>query len=710
MRILTLGLLTLLAFRLLRLSSCEVLGPDSFVLRVEAEGFMHFHDVDALERFVTSAPSGRQVFHEYIRKGQLQKIKLDLDGNEARLAKYPDPLLIADSAPSDASAAARLVITSHRLPVWRDMTRLTGSPIRHDDIFVANSSNRSKWSVHIILPTFFVNGAAKVRKFTDNLLQLPFLQHFRASGILDEGVNKNIQNFHLAGFHKRSDPSRVKVIRTSHSWRDSLITFIEPGDVELYPYLKSSAAPVPVKVPDSPSAQDLDQVVKLVVKRFPFLAFHGCVAGRDDYDHLYPSLCDVCNSGSKHTSDNMYSVWRGAAYYLHCYRASDTAEPIKIFEVSAKKLKPPSRAALLAARLSSQSSRRGLYLWTSPSLALPPIPLRFMRMSDLKTWDGSLATVLILSGRHSLAHGQKALFAGFELYLDHASVSFSLCANPRLIISPESLYKIDSSGYDVIVLDEFETITQNFSGLTMRKPALCHNIYKSLLHDASLVLALDVSLDTSGVTHLQDLALIGSENSCVHWNRYLRNQREARFYISNNRWNSELLGSLESGLKVYIPMFSSPETALALHQKLESLGFRGHCFTKLLSEVEKKETFADINSAVRGLDYLIATPVMTCGINITVAGFDVAFAHFRTNAGIFFYSAYQMLYRVQILCSQRVHILTDLRRDSLPVFCEDLLAFIAHCCNYAKFPKLEEAHCERILTTDGHFVLKLCPA
>ncbi|PKC72372.1 hypothetical protein RhiirA1_389798 [Rhizophagus irregularis] len=630
MRILTLGLLTLLAFRLLRLSSCEVLGPDSFILRMEAEGFMHFHDVDALERFVTSAPSGRQVFHEYIRKGQLQKIKLDLDGNEARLAKYPDPLLIADSAPSDASAAARLVITSHRLPVWRDMTR--------------------------------------------------------------------------------SDPSRVKVIRTSHSWCDSLITFIEPGDVELYPYLKSSAAPIPVKVPDSPSAQDLDQVVKLVVKRFPFLAFHGCVAGRDDYDHLYPSLCDVCNSGSKYTSDNMYSVWRGAAYYLHCYRASDTAEPIKIFEVSAKKLKPPSRAALLAARLSSQSSRRGLYLWTSPFLALPPIPLRFMRMSDLKTWDGSPATVLILSGRHSLAHGQKALFVGFELYLDHASVSFSLCANPSLIISPESLYKIDSSGYDVIVLDEFETIIQNFSGLTMRKPALCHNIYKSLLHDASLVLALDVSLDTSGVTHLQDLALIGSENSCVHWNRYLRNQREARFYISNNRWNSELLGSLESGLKVYIPMFSSPETALALHQKLESLGFRGHCFTKLLSEVEKKETFADINSAVRGLDYLITTPVMTCGINITVAGFDVAFAHFRTNAGIFFYSAYQMLYRVQILCSQHVHILTDLRRDSLPVFCEDLLAFIAHCCNYTKFPKLEEAHCERILTTDGHFVLKLCPA
>jgi len=39
---------------------------------------------------------------------------------------------------------------------------------------------------------------------------------------------------------------------------------------------------------------------------------------------------------------------------------------------------------------------------------------------------------------------------------------------PKLIISPESIHKLGATGYDVIILDEFETITQNFSGPTMK--------------------------------------------------------------------------------------------------------------------------------------------------------------------------------------------------------------------------------------------------
>ncbi|CAG8698286.1 10525_t:CDS:2, partial [Funneliformis mosseae] len=137
-------------------------------------------------------------------------------------------------------------------------------------------------------------------------------------------------------------------------------------------------------------------------------------------------------------------------------------------------------------------------------------------LSDLKRLDSSLALVLILSGRRSLAHGQKALFKGFELYLDR---------------NPESLHKLSASGYNAIILDEFKTITQNFSGPTMgNKNTLCHDIYKSLLHSARLVIALDAFLDSSSTVHLQDLTLIDAEKSTVHWNRYLRDKRNARFY------------------------------------------------------------------------------------------------------------------------------------------------------------------------------------
>jgi len=81
---------------------------------------------------------------------------------------------------------------------------------------------------------------------------------------------------------------------------------------------------------------------------------------------------------------------------------------------------------------------------------------------------------------------------------------------------------------------------------------------------------------------------------------------------------------------------------------------------------------------VANLDYLIATPVMTCGVSITIENFDMTFAHFRTLAGLTSNEAYQMLHRVRKLNQNVVHVLTDLRGDNLPTDREDLLCFIGY--------------------------------
>jgi len=121
--------------------------------------------------------------------------------------------------------------------------------------------------------------------------------------------------------------------------------------------------------------------------------------------------------------------------------------------------------------------------------------------------------------------------------------------------------------------------------------------------------------------------------------------------------------------------------AEALHKELASHGYRGKCFSKRLSETEKKEIFADVNDAVVNLDYLIATPVMTCGVSITIENFDMTFAHFRTLAGLTSNEAYQMLHHIRKLNQNVVHVLTDLRGDNLPTVREDLLRFIGYRCN-----------------------------
>src|SRR6185436_2137540 len=47
----------------------------------------------------------------------------------------------------------------------------TGSDISMNDVLVADSSNETKWSQHLTLPSYFVRGAYKARKFTARILE-----------------------------------------------------------------------------------------------------------------------------------------------------------------------------------------------------------------------------------------------------------------------------------------------------------------------------------------------------------------------------------------------------------------------------------------------------------------------------------------------------------------------------------------------------------
>ncbi|CAG8797280.1 23778_t:CDS:2, partial [Dentiscutata erythropus] len=162
---------------------------------------------------------------------------------------------------------------------------------------------------------------------------------------------------------------------------------------------------------------------------------------------------------------------------------------------------------------------------------------------------------------------------GFKSYLKLDMKKLNPKDTPKLIISPESIHKLGATGYDIIILDEFETITQNFSGPTMKKLKLSHNVYKFLLQSALLILALDAILDSDSLIHLQNISKIDAENSTVIWNQHIRDKRHTLIHINTKKWNAELIGALRQGLKVYIPMFASAEMAEALHKELASHGY-----------------------------------------------------------------------------------------------------------------------------------------
>ena len=69
---------------------------------------------------------------------------------------------------------------------------ITELNLSKNDIIIADSSNETKWSKHLILPRYFVRGASKAQKFTSRILELlPERMH----PFIDEKVNKDLHCF-----------------------------------------------------------------------------------------------------------------------------------------------------------------------------------------------------------------------------------------------------------------------------------------------------------------------------------------------------------------------------------------------------------------------------------------------------------------------------------------------------------------------------------
>ncbi|CAG8785898.1 12694_t:CDS:2, partial [Dentiscutata erythropus] len=633
------------------LYASENIQPEGWVIQQEfPHSYRYFDNLSKFEIWHESISENQRTFHEVIRIGQPQKIKIDMDDELEKFASYPDPLDRIEKALGQKSFDGYIANT--HLHTWQKSTdimrkkdeislyiknalriaikEISGLNLLKNDIIIADSSNEMKWSKHLILPKYFVRGASKARKFTLRILELlPERMH----PFIDEKVNKDLHCFRLAGSHKAKDSSRIKRICSNHTWRESLITHIEKDSIELWPYEWEEDKKLKN---ESVSHEESDTAIKIVEKQFPFLSYRNSNNGFDIFDRIRPTTCSICEKEHTREGKKRRNPHRSQSHSQNNFTA--VGKNIEIY--NAKTM----HSYNLQAKLTSGNQHLMLI---KGHCGVGKSNETAEEIRTLCHSDGSSISTLIISGRRSLAHGQKVLFEGFKSYLELDAKKLNPKDTPKLIISPESIHKLGATGYDVIILDEFETITQNFSEPTMKKPKLSYNVYKSLLQSALLILALDAILDSDSL-------------------------------------NVELIRALRQGLKVYIPMFASAEMAEALYKELESQGYQGKCFSKRLLETEKKEIFADINNAVANLDYLIATPVMTCGVSITVENFDMTFAHFRTLAGLTSNEAYQMLHRIRKLNQNVVHILTDLRSDNLPTDCEDLLRFISYRCNIAE--------------------------
>jgi hypothetical protein len=233
--------------------------------------------------------------------------------------------------------------------------------------------------------------------------------------------------------------------------------------------------------------------------------------------------------------------------------------------------------------------------------------------------------ILVISHRRSLARElTKRLnreFLDFELYENCANLHELLRSVPRLVITPNSLYKLLKpdgslpSIYDIVVIDEMEQVLDHVTGNTLPNGMgiVAHELMIQFVKRAQKVIGADANLTNLSV---EWMAAIHQEITLIH-NTY-RPQR-GNLTLSRNRDQTLtlLIKDLQQAEQPVVIATDSKNQAKAIHHLLQKEGFKGiviHADNK--DSPENTAFLSDIDGQIGTLDYFIHSPTISAGVDI----------------------------------------------------------------------------------------------
>ncbi|MCK9607570.1 MAG: hypothetical protein M0R33_14105 [Methylomonas sp.] len=291
--------------------------------------------------------------------------------------------------------------------------------------------------------------------------------------------------------------------------------------------------------------------------------------------------------------------------------------------------------------------------------------------------------ILLVSFRRTFSATSKAAFPDFTLYSD-IPTELPLALD-KMIVQVESLHRIspkDLEFVDMVILDEAESIIEQFAAGLSSKPAISFAVFEWLLRNAKHIIAMDAFLSERTVGVIQRIRGIANANlpDTILINNAFQNATEDTHYFTDDRgvWLHRLNAALAAGERVVIPTNNA-----SFARKVET--YLGTYFPdkKILlysaetSQSRRKEHFSDVAKYWDTCDVLIYTPTLTAGVSFEkVKHFSQIFTYFTDNSCTA-QTCIQMMGRIRSVAKHSfVHCIAE-SGGSLPETPADLSAWIS---------------------------------
>lgn len=658
--------------------------------------------------YVLSVEPSYRTYCERIQSTQFQKLRLDIDSS--------DCILTAE----DVSATIN--------GVQEVMHEMFGEYPLSEHIYVCDSTRPGKQSLHIIVDRYFVSSNVIAREFARRVRDwLVANGSQNISDCIDMTIYNKVAGLRAAYNHKNNELS-VKKIPVGVAAINTLITFVDNCRL-----IEPRVAVSTVVLRDI-TYKNAEMYIAKILEMMPGHRFRNIRNGSINFDRCCASICHI--SGREHAHDNTLhaSTFNGKLYARcrHCPGAlliCDVVEATIIANTIPKivtKKKPIEARKEVEERIRSICNREyqprkliaksikeycgtmnehGDYMDDYPDP--PTLHVRAtMGCGKTEALRRHIAkinpkSVLVISHRVSFTIDICAKLG----YTSYQTFEGDICAErtPFVVVQCESLHRITSTRFEMIICDEVESIIAQMFAPTHRRANMCWRIFESLLQFTDRLITMDGNLSQETI----DVISMIREDRCeiVHntWKPQIQRHKITTNKVAAVAVLMKLVGK---GDRTVVPT-SSIAMAKSLYKMITDKypDKPVRMYNSETSAEEREATLRDVNKSWRECSVLIYTPTISSGISFTLNHFE-SFVSFWFDSSCDVFTAMQMSRRARHISSGVYYHCVCETGHKLPDTVDSLKEYVSSSLKHA-FEYMEDP--DASINADGRLVFEDTP-
>jgi hypothetical protein len=253
--------------------------------------------------------------------------------------------------------------------------------------------------------------------------------------------------------------------------------------------------------------------------------------------------------------------------------------------------------------------------------------------------------ILFISYRITLSNNLYGTFKGlnFELYNNNINAD-------RLICQVDSIHKINDLNFDLVIMDESESILNHYFSKSLKNPHETFQIMSSICLNTKKVIALDGDLGNRTKSYIKALG------ESLYINNIIVKDKRKFVFCNNEKIFEE---DIEKNLKLdkNICIVSMSEKEANRYYNLFSENYRTQMYTSKTDDNDKK-LLSEVRKIWSSLQLVIYSPSIESGVDYDIEHFDKTYVIMSPNStsqrGLF-----QMIHRVRKLKDSEIKCLLN---------------------------------------------------